>query len=179
MPTVLVTGAGGFTGLALARTLVDRGYTVRGLVRSATSQGELAATGAEVVCGDVREGSLVRRAVEGVDVIYHLAAVFRRAGVPDSEYRSVHVDATRELIEAAARSGVRRVVHCSTVGVHGHVRGDAPATEDAPFHPMAGARPREHSSHRAPHIDVERDRHPEIFPNGDRTPRLPPRRLRG
>jgi dihydroflavonol-4-reductase len=136
MPTVLVTGAGGFTGLALARTLVSQGYTVRGLVRSPASQGELAATGAEVLCGDVRDQTLVRRAIEGVDLVYHLAAVFRRAGVPDSEYRSVHVDATRELIEAAAASGVRRVVHCSTVGVHGHVRGDVPATEDAPFHPM-------------------------------------------
>src|SRR6476469_1004724 len=99
MPTVLVTGAGGFTGLALARTLVRRG-------------------------------------VEGVEVVYHLAAVFRRAGVPDSEYRTVHVDATRQLIEAAAATGVRRVVHCSTVGVEGSVRGDVPATEDAPFHPM-------------------------------------------
>lgn len=136
MPTALVTGAGGFTGLALCRTLVDRGYTVRGLARSAGSRNELAATGAEVLCGDVRDGTLVRRAVGGVDLVFHLAAVFRRAGVPDSEYRSVHVDATRELIEAAATAGVRRVVHCSTVGVHGHVRGDEPATEDAPFHPM-------------------------------------------
>jgi nucleoside-diphosphate-sugar epimerase len=136
MSTVLVTGAGGFTGLALARTLVDRGYTVRGLVRSAAGQGELAATGAEVLSGDVRDQALVRRAIEGVEVVYHLAAVFRRAGVPDSEYRTVHVDATRQLIEAAAATGVRRVVHCSTVGVHGHVRGDGPATEDAPFHPM-------------------------------------------
>lgn len=136
MSTVLVTGAGGFTGLALARTLADRGYTVRGLVRSEAGQGALAATGAEVLSGDVRDQALVRRAIEGVEVVYHLAAVFRRAGVPDSEYRTVHVDATRQLIEAAAATGVRRVVHCSTVGVHGHVRGDAPATEDAPFHPM-------------------------------------------
>jgi Nucleoside-diphosphate-sugar epimerases len=93
--TVLVTGAGGFTGLALARTLADRGYTVRGLVRSAAGQGALAATGAEVLSGDVRDQALVRRAIEGVEVVYHLAAVFRRAGVPDSEYRTVHVDATR------------------------------------------------------------------------------------
>jgi nucleoside-diphosphate-sugar epimerase len=90
----------------------------------------------EVVPGDVRDEALVRRSLEGVDTVYHLAAVFRRAGVPDSEYRTVHVDATRQLIELAAELGVRRVVHCSTVGVHGHVAGDAPATEDAPFHPM-------------------------------------------
>jgi nucleoside-diphosphate-sugar epimerase len=55
--------------------------------------------------------------------------------VPDSEYREVHVDATRQLIELSAAAGVRRFVHCSTVGVHGSVSGDAPATEDAPFDP--------------------------------------------
>jgi dihydroflavonol-4-reductase len=90
----------------------------------------------EVIGADVRDESAVRSALRDVDLVYHLAAVFRRAGVPDSEYRTVHVDATRMLIEAAADAGVRRVVHCSTVGVHGDVQGDAPATEDAPFHPM-------------------------------------------
>jgi nucleoside-diphosphate-sugar epimerase len=133
---VLVTGAGGFTGLALARTLAAQGRPVRGLVRRAASAPELSAAGVEVIAGDVRDESLIRSALRDVELVYHLAAVFRRAGVPDSEYRSVHVDATRFLIEAAAESGVRRVVHCSTVGVHGDVQGDAPATEDAPFHPM-------------------------------------------
>lgn len=133
---VLVTGAGGFTGLALARTLAAQGRPVRGLVRRAASAPELSAAGVEVIGADVRDESAVRSALRDVDLVYHLAAVFRRAGVPDSEYRTVHVDATRMLIEAAADAGVRRVVHCSTVGVHGDVQGDAPATEDAPFHPM-------------------------------------------
>jgi dihydroflavonol-4-reductase len=73
--------------------------------------------------------------VDSREVVYHLAAVFRRAGVPDSLYREVHVDATRRLIEAATAAGVRRFVHCSTVGVHGDVAGDGPADEDAPTAP--------------------------------------------
>jgi nucleoside-diphosphate-sugar epimerase len=77
---------------------------------------------------------MIRRSVEGRGVVFHLAAVFRRAGVPDSLYREVHVDATRHLIEAAAAAGVRRFVHCSTVGVHGDVA-DGPADEDAPMAP--------------------------------------------
>jgi nucleoside-diphosphate-sugar epimerase len=136
LPHVLITGAGGFTGIALARSLAARGYRVRGLVRNPAGVQELAGSGVEVVTGDVRDETVVRGVLEGVDLVYHLAAIFRRAGVPDSDYRSVHVDATRQLIEAAAVAGVRRVVHCSTVGVHGDVGGAAPATEDAPFQPM-------------------------------------------
>ena len=102
LPRVLVTGAGGFTGLALAASLARRGHRVRGLARNPASAGGLAAAGVEVVTGDVRDQALVRGALEGVDIVYHLAAVFRRAGVPDSEYRTVHVDATRQLIEASA-----------------------------------------------------------------------------
>jgi dihydroflavonol-4-reductase len=135
LPRVLVTGAGGFTGLALAGSLAAQGHRVRGLARNPASAGALAAAGVEVVTGDVRDQALVRGALEGVDIVYHLAAVFRRAGVPDSEYRTVHVDATRQLIEAAADVGVGRVVHCSTVGVHGDVAPGGPATEDAPFQP--------------------------------------------
>jgi nucleoside-diphosphate-sugar epimerase len=88
-----------------------------------------------VLRGDIRDPGIIRRAVAGRATVYHLAAVFRRAGVPDAEYREVHVDATRRLIEASAGAGVDRFVHCSTVGVHGHVRGDAPADEDAPMAP--------------------------------------------
>lgn len=133
---VLITGAAGFTGLALARSLAAAGRPVRGLVRRASGASELAESGVEVIAGDVRDESVVRAALRDVELVYHLAAVFRRASVPDSEYRSVHVDATRLLVEAAAQAGARRVVHCSTVGVHGDVQGDVPATEDAPFHPM-------------------------------------------
>ena len=85
--------------------------------------------------GDVRDAETVRQSVADIRTVYHLAAVFRRAGVPDSEYRSVHVDATRALIEYSAAAGVQRFLHCSTVGVHGDVDRSAPATEEAPLLP--------------------------------------------
>ena len=69
------------------------------------------------------------RAVKDVDVVYHIAAVYRQAGIPASTYRAVNVTAVGALIEAAAAAGVRRVVHCSTVGVHGDIE-HPPATED-------------------------------------------------
>ena len=133
--SILVTGAGGFTGLALTRALVDAGHPVRALVRKPAQVPELERLGAEVLQGDIRDPEIVRRAVEGRAIIYHLAAVFRRAGVPDSLYHEVHVDATRRLIEAAASAGARRFVHCSTVGVHGDVAGVGPADESAPMAP--------------------------------------------
>jgi dihydroflavonol-4-reductase len=135
---VLVTGATGFTGGHLASALRARGYEVRALVRHRSLErfqgSPLAAQGVGARAGDLTEGDAVARAAEGVDVVYHIAATYREAGQPDSAYREVNVRGTLNVLEAASRGGARRVVHCSTGGVHGHVQ-HPPATEDAPFNP--------------------------------------------
>jgi len=69
-----------------------------------------------------------------VDIVYHLAAIYRSAGVPADTYRAINRTAVGRLVDAAATAGVRRVVHCSTVGVHGDVD-HPPANEDAPLKP--------------------------------------------
>jgi nucleoside-diphosphate-sugar epimerase len=115
--------------------LAGRGYPVRALIRDQAQAQPLEDIGAQVTVGDIRDPAAVARALAGIHTVYHLAAVFRRAGVRDSEYREVHVDATRRLVEESAAAGVRRFVHCSTVGVHGDVGWDTPANEDAPLHP--------------------------------------------
>lgn len=132
---ILITGAAGFTGISLAQSLSAAGHRVRGLIRNRDQAGALERARVTTVEGDIRDPAVIRQATEGIDTVYHLAAVFRRAGVPASEYREVHVDATRQLVELSAAAGVHRLVHCSTVGVHGSVSEEAPATEDAPFHP--------------------------------------------
>jgi dihydroflavonol-4-reductase len=129
---VLVTGATGFTGGHLARALAASGETVKALTRSAAPA--LADAGVEVVTGDLRDASAVARAASGVEVVYHVAAIYRQAGFRDQEYRAVNAAAVRTVVEAAARAGARRVVHCSTVGVHGDID-HPPATEDAPLKP--------------------------------------------
>ena len=78
-------------------------------------------------------GSLAA-ATAGVDDVYHIAAIYRQAGIPASEYRAVNVDGVGALVRASAAAGVRRVVHCSTVGVHGDIE-HPPANEDAPLRP--------------------------------------------
>ena len=133
---VLVSGATGFTGGRLARHLAARGMSVRGLVRPAsrTRAAALQEAGVEIVSGDLTDAASLARACAGVDVVQHIAATFRTAGQPDAAYRAVNVRGTRALLDAALAAGVTRFVHCSTVGVHGHVE-HPPANEDAPLAP--------------------------------------------
>ena len=131
----LVTGATGFTGGHLARALAARGDSVSALARAKSPATDaLSAAGVALVPGDLREHDALARATEGVDVVYNIAAIYRQAGLKDEEYRAVNADAVGALVEAAARNGVARVVHCSTVGVHGDVE-HPPANEDAPLRP--------------------------------------------
>src|SRR5438552_906528 len=133
--TVLVTGATGFTGGHLARTLAARGDTVSALVRAeGPATTALREAGVALVVGDLRDPAAVAKATAGVDVVYHIAALYRQAGLATDVYRAVNATAVRDLVEAAARGGVKRVVHCSTVGVHGDVE-HPPANEDAPLRP--------------------------------------------
>lgn len=131
---VLVTGATGFTGSHLARTLAADGDEVRALVRRADAARAALGGGIELVEGDIRDADAVDRAVAATDVVYHLAALYRHAGLPADAYRAVNATGAERVVEAAARAGVRRVVHCSTVGVHGDVE-RPPADEDAPLRP--------------------------------------------
>ena len=131
---VLVTGATGFTGGHLARSLSARGYEVRTLIRDGTQARSLERAGIESVVGSLEDHASIARAVNGVDIVYHIAAVYRAAGIPRATYRAVNAVAVGAVIEAAADAGVQRVVHCSTVGVHGDIK-HPPATEDAPIRP--------------------------------------------
>ena len=134
---VLVTGATGFTGGHLAQYLADRGDQVRALVRPKSRERFDASPLAKRVTafdGDLMDAESIKRALDGVDVVYHIAATYREAGQPDSAYREINVEGTRNVLEAAKAATVRRVVHCSTGGVHGHIE-NPPANEDAPFNP--------------------------------------------
>lgn len=105
------------------------------LVRTeASAASALKEAGVSLVTGDLRDRDALAAAIDGVEVVYHIAAMYRQAGLGDEVYRAVNATAVADVVEAAARAGVRRVVHCSTVGVHGDVE-HPPANEDAPLKP--------------------------------------------
>jgi nucleoside-diphosphate-sugar epimerase len=131
---VALTGASGYTGGRLLEALRGRAEEVSVLVREASITDRLRSSGATLVEGDLTSRGALGRLVEGADAVLHVAAVYRTAGHPDSYYRDVNVGGTERLLEAAVAAGVRRFVHTSTVGVHGHVE-SPPADESAPFAP--------------------------------------------
>jgi nucleoside-diphosphate-sugar epimerase len=131
---VALTGASGYTGGRLLEALRARGDDVAVLVRPQSVSDRVRSLASRVVEGVLGDEEAAFRLVEGADAVVHVAAVYRTAGHPDSYYREVNVVGTERLLEAAARTGVRRFVHTSTVGVHGHVE-HPPADETAPFAP--------------------------------------------
>jgi dihydroflavonol-4-reductase len=131
---VALTGASGYTGGRLLAALRDRGDEVTVLVRARSTTDAIRTLASSVVEGDLADAAAVDRLIAGQDAVLHVAAVYRTAGHPDDYYREVNLRGTERLLEAAARHGVRRFVHTSTVGVHGHVA-NPPADESAPFAP--------------------------------------------
>ena len=132
---ILVTGGTGFTGKALVRRLLDLGHEVVALdYKEGLKTAELRDWGAGVIIGSVTDAAVVRRAMEGVEVVHHLAAAFREMNVPDTYYWEVNVQGTRNVLDEALKQGVRKLVYCSTCGVHGNID-HPPGGEDAPIQP--------------------------------------------
>ncbi len=121
---VTITGGTGFIGSRLALRGWQRGWQVRVLGQENTpaereNRQLLEACGVEVICGSVTERDSVVRAVQGAEVVYHLAAAQHEAKAPDAHFWHVNVHGTRTVLEASLQAGVRRFVHGSTIGVYG------------------------------------------------------------
>jgi 2-alkyl-3-oxoalkanoate reductase len=132
---VLVTGGTGFVGVHLVRRLLERGREVVSLdTAPGLEDDDLRSRGAILLKGSVTDSAAVERAMDGVDLVFHLASRFRDIFAPDETYYDVDVNGTRTVLSTAQRHQVRRVVHCSTQGVHGIINGRA-ADEDSPIAP--------------------------------------------
>lgn len=136
---VLITGATGFIGSRLALRLRGEGVQVRALGRRRNpieqeNWAELEAAGVELAETPVEDSAGLAAAMQGVDLVFHLAAAQHEANVPDAFFRAVNVEGTRNVFEAAAAAGVGRVVHGSTIGVYGWRPGEC-VEDDSPLRP--------------------------------------------
>lgn len=129
---ILVTGAAGFVGSRLVEALLARGDEV---LAFDLGPGGRERPGLRVVRGDIRNETLVAESARGVDVVFHLAAALGAARLDEEGFLAVNAGGTRTVLDAAARSGIRRVVHFSSAGVLGHVAENEPADESHPVDP--------------------------------------------
>lgn len=127
-----LTGASGFVGSHVLRALEASGARVRCLVRPSSSRRTLEGTAAEIVEGDLRDPESLVRAVDGCTHVFHVAADYRLFVRRPREMYASNVEGTRNVLQAAARAGVERIVYTSTVGTLGPMPDDSAADERSP-----------------------------------------------
>ena len=137
---VLVTGATGFVGGAVARALVHRGIEVRVMARAGADLQNLQGLTVERVEGDLRNQLSLRHALTGCRQLYHVAAHYALWAKDPSIFYDVNVTGTKSLLEAARDVGTERIVYCSTIGAIGIPPAGGLGTEETPvvFEQMAG-----------------------------------------
>ncbi len=128
MTTVAITGATGFVGSSLVRSLIPQGIDIIALVRPDSPRHSLDGLPVSWVMGDITEPGSLRDAFSGADWLIHAAGILGQAGIPEERYQEVHVAGTRHVLEAAA--GCSRILHISSPGVLGPITGP-PADETA------------------------------------------------
>lgn len=129
----LVTGSAGFIGSRVVRRLLARGHDVRAMVLPRENRKNLQRLDVEIVEGDTTDVASVERAVRGVEVVYHLAAIYALWLPRPERMREVNVDGTRNVLRAARRAGVRRVVYTSSIARFGGQGLKRRASEESPF----------------------------------------------
>lgn len=130
-PDVFLTGPTGFIGGALLRRLLADGRSVRALVRSGQGAAAVSALGAVPVLGDVRDPGSLRAGMEGCRVVFHASGVNAFCLRDPSEMMRVNVGGSVNVVEAAAATGVARVVYTSSAAAVGEAAGTV-GTEDSP-----------------------------------------------
>ena len=127
-----LTGATGFLGSHVAHVLSEHGADLRLLVRPTSNLANLAGLRAETATGDLRDPVSIEKAMAGCDTVFHVAADYRLwTRDPDEMYRS-NVEGTRNVLDAARKLSVRRVVYTSSVATMGFTHASTPADENSP-----------------------------------------------
>lgn len=137
---VLITGATGFIGAAVARAVLAHGDTVRVLVRSTSQADNLGGLPVEPVHGDLQDPASLKTALAGCQGLYHVAAHYALWDQNPQIFYQINVDGTRNLLHAAGQAGVERIVYTSTIGTIGLPVGGGLGDESMfpPFEQLSG-----------------------------------------
>ena len=131
MSRTFVTGGSGVVGRALVELLRERGDDVVALARSDNAQAALERRGAQVVRGDLFDGEALVRGMDACDTVFHVAGVNSLCLEDPTPMLRANVDGPPAVVRAAARAGVRRVVHTSSAATIGEPEGSL-GREDTP-----------------------------------------------
>ncbi len=119
-----VTGGSGFIGQHVIRKLIGRGYEVVALARSEASAALVEAVGATAVPGDITNTASMREAMQGSDIVFHIAAWYK-LGAPDwMQAETINVGGTRKVLRLAHELGVPKIIYTSTIAVFGDTHGE-------------------------------------------------------
>lgn len=135
---VLITGGTGFIGSRLALRCLENGDSVRIYGQTNTeaemdNKSHIEAKGAEIILGTMTDTEGLSKAVKGINVVFHLAAVQHEMNISDHVFHDINVQGTKNLLEASVACGVKRFVHGSTIGVYGKMHDLI--DETTPCHP--------------------------------------------
>ena len=129
----LVTGGNGFIGSAVVRALVERGDDVRVLVRTDSDISNLRRLPVELVYGDLTDTDSIAKALKGCSVLFHVGAYYRLWAPDSSLFYKINVEGTRNIMLAAHKAGVGRIVYTSSIAALGTASEDLSANEDTPI----------------------------------------------
>lgn len=131
--TILVTGASGFVGAAVLRALSGRGVKLRALLRAQSPRENVQGLEVEIAPGDLRDAAAVRQAMDGIDGLFHVAADYRLWAPDPEEIVRNNLLTTKNVMEAALATGVRRIVYTSSVATLKPGERDHPGDETGPL----------------------------------------------
>ena len=136
----LITGASGFVGSAVLRVLLKKGFQIRSLLRSSSNSENLSGLNVEIVHGDLRDPASLDNALKGCDSLFHVAADYRLWAKNTNEIYQSNVDGTINIMRAAQRQKISKIVYTSSVATLGINRDETPADENTPvtFSDMIG-----------------------------------------
>jgi dihydroflavonol-4-reductase len=126
----LVTGASGFVGSAVARALLREGWQVRALVRKDSDRRNLQLPALQIVTGELADSGSLERALAQCEALFHVAADYRLATLEPAQLYRTNVEGTRNILQAARRAGIARVVYTSSVATIGLPADGSPGRED-------------------------------------------------